>query len=328
MRLIEKQIQKLQALDVPAYKESDFGEFWAEAVSKVEGVRLEVSDDIIGYPLAGVEVHDLRFAGLDGTSVAAWYLRPTQVAEPCPVVVQFHGGNGSRGRPVDHAKWLLAGYAVVTMDFRQQGGTTGSRTPMDRCGNSHWICGNLDQPHNHYLYHAWTDALLSVRVAETRPEVRADQVIVSGSSQGGGTAMVAAALNPRVALCLANVPSFCWWEKRVQDGTACAGTIAEYLRRYPDAAACVFRTLSYYDVLHFADRIRCPFLGSCGLKDMSTPPDCVFAGFNKVGSEKQIEVYPFGGHEVLGVHAEKELAWLRSHLNPGADLEPFEKPRS
>ena len=184
MRLIEKQIQKLQALDVPAYKESDFGEFWAEAVSKVEGVRLEVSDDIIGYPLAGVEVHDLRFAGLDGTPVAAWYLRPTQVAEPCPVVVQLHGGNGSRGRPVDHAKWLLAGYAVVTMDFRQQGGTTGSRTPMDRCGNSHWICGNLEQPHNHYLYHAWTDALLSVRVAETRPEVRADQVIVSGSSQG------------------------------------------------------------------------------------------------------------------------------------------------
>lgn len=40
MRLIETQIQKLQALDVPAYKESDFDEFWAEVVSKVEGVRL------------------------------------------------------------------------------------------------------------------------------------------------------------------------------------------------------------------------------------------------------------------------------------------------
>ena len=132
--------------------------------------------------------------------------------------------------------------------------------------------------------------------------------------------MVAAALNPRVALCLANVPSFCWWEKRVQGRTACASTIAEYVRRYPDAAERVFQTLSYYDVLHFADRIRCPLLGSCGLKDTSTPPDCVFAAFNKVRSEKRIEIYPFGGHEVRGVHVEKELAWLRSHLAVDAAL--------
>lgn len=314
MRLVAKQIQPLQELDVPEYKESDFDAFWDGAVSAVEEVRLELSDEVIDYPLNGVEVHDLRFAGLDGTPIAAWYLRPTEVAGPCPVVVQFHGGNGSRGRPIDHAVWLLAGYAVVAMDFRQQGGTTGSRTAMDRYGTSHWICGNLEQPHNHYLYHAWTDALLSVRVAETRPGMSPDQVIVRGGSQGGGTAMVAAALNPRVALCLANVPSFCWWEKRVQDKTACAGTIAEYIRRYPDAAETVFRTLSYYDVLHFAGRIRCPLLGSCGLKDTSTPPDCVFAGFNKVQSEKQIEVYPFGVHEVPAVHVEKELSWARSRL--------------
>lgn len=315
MRLIAKQIQQLEELDIPSYKEADFDLFWKTAVSAVENADLDVSDRIIDYPLPGVEVHDLRFAGLDGTPVAAWYLRPTQNEQPCPVIVEFHGGNGSRGCPVDHAARLLAGYAVVAMDFRQQGGTTGSRTPMDRCGNSHWICGNLEQPHNHYLYHAWTDALLSVRIAESRTGIRADQVVVSGASQGGGTAMVMAALNPRVALCLANVPSFCWWEKRVEGGTACASTIAEYIRRYPDAAETVFRTLSYYDILHFADRIRCPLLGSCGLKDTSTPPDCVFAGFNKVKGEKQIEVYPFGGHEVRGVHVEKELAWLRSHLS-------------
>jgi len=314
MRLIAKQIEELQKLDVPAYKEDDFEAFWDGAVSAVERAALAVTDHVLDYALDSVEVHDLRFAGLDGTPVAAWYLRPRQAAAPCPVIVQFHGGNGSRGCPLDHATWLLAGYAVVAMDFRQQGGTTGSRTAMDRCGTSHWICGNLEQPHNHYLYHAWTDALLSVRVAETRPGVRADQVVVSGASQGGGTAMVMAALNPRVALCLANVPSYCRWEKRVQDGSACASTIAEYIRRYPNAAATVFRTLSYYDVMHFANRIRCPLLGSCGLKDGMTPPDCVFAGFNKVTSEKRIEVYPFGGHEVPAVHVEKELAWLRSHL--------------
>jgi cephalosporin-C deacetylase len=128
--------------------------------------------------------------------------------------------------------------------------------------------------------------------------------------------MMAAAMNPRVALCIANVPSFCWWERRVETGTACASTIADYIRRYPHTVETVFRTLSYYDVLHFADRIRCPFLGSCGLKDTLTPPDCVFAGLNKVTAEKQIEVYPFGGHEAQGFHVEKELKWLREKLAP------------
>ena len=316
MRIIEQQIRELEAIDIPTYKEPDFDQHWDDTVANVEAAPLDLSDEIIDYPLPDVEVHDIRFAGLDGTPVAAWYLRPTNVPQPCPVIVEFHGGNGSRGVPLNHAKWLLAGYAVVTMDFRQQGGITGSRTAMDRCGNSHWICGNIEQPRNHYLNHAWTDALLCVRVAETRPEVRADQVIVSGGSQGGGTAMFAASLNHRVALCLANVPSFTWWEKRVNDGTACASTLAEYIRRYPLSAPRVFQTLSYVDVLNFADRIACPLLGSCGLKDPATPPDCVFAGFNKVRSEKQIEVYPLGRHEIPPVHAEKELAWLRSHLNP------------
>jgi cephalosporin-C deacetylase len=314
MRQIEKQVRQLQAIDVPSYKEADFDEFWDRTVATVEAAPLEVSDEVIEYPLPDVEVHDLRFAGLDGTPVAAWYLRPTQVRGPCPVIVEFHGGNGSRGCPLDHSMWLLAGYAVVTMDFRQQGGITGSRTAMDRCGNGHWICGNLEQPHNHYLYHAWTDALLCVRVAETRLGVRPDQVIVSGVSQGGGTAIMAAALNPRVALCLSNVPSFCWWERRIETGTACASTIADYIHRYPAKAETVFRTMSYYDVLHFAGRVRCPLMGSVGLKDTLTPPDCVFAGFNKVTSEKRIEVYPFGGHERRGFHIEKELAWMRAHL--------------
>ena len=315
MRLIAEQIQLLEALNVPDYKEDDFDTFWETAVRAVEDVELRVTDEVINFPLDSVEVHDIRFEGLDGTPVATWYLRPRHVDTPRPVIVQFHGGNGSRGCPTDHARWLLAGYAVVAMDFRQQGGSTGSRTAMDRYGTSHWICGNLEHPHNHYLYHAWTDALLSVRVAETRSGVNPSQVVVSGSSQGGGTAMVLAALNPRIALCLANVPSFCFWEKRVQDKTACAGTIADYIRRKPESTETVFRTLSYYDVLHFADKIRCPLLGSCGLKDTATPPNCVFAGFNKVRSEKQIEVYPCGVHEVPAEHLEKELRWVRSHLS-------------
>ena len=109
----------------------------------------------------------------------------------------------------------------------------------------------------------------------------------------------------------------CLTEKRVFGGTACAGRIAEYLRRYPDAMDRVFRTLSYVDVMNFADHIRCPVLASCGLKDTATPPECVYAAYNKITSEKTIRNYPFGGHAIEPPQVEKALAWVRAHFAEG-----------
>jgi len=261
-------------------------------------------------------VRDIRFRGLDGTPVAGWFLRPAAAKGPLPVVVLFHGGNWRRGRPLDFASWVLAGFAVLSMDFRQQGGRTGSNTAMDMFAVNHWITMNIEKPPEYYLYHAWTDALMGLRVARDMPEADAGRLVVAGDSQGGGAALVMASLDPEVRLCVANVPSFCWWEKRVQTRTACATAIADYICRNQDQMETVFRTLSYFDVVNFADRITCPVVCSCGLEDASTPPECVYAAYNNIRSEKQMINCPFTGHAVPAWVQEKELAWLLRKLTP------------
>ena len=152
MRLVQEQIARLESIQVDGNPQPDFGAFWEAAVTRVNEASpgLEATDT--DYVLPGMAVRDIRFRGLDGTSVAGWFLRPAVADGPLPVVVVFHGGNWRRGRPLDFASWVLAGFAVLSMDFRQQGGRTGSNTAMDMFAVNHWITMNIEKPPESYLY--------------------------------------------------------------------------------------------------------------------------------------------------------------------------------
>jgi cephalosporin-C deacetylase len=315
MYFICKQLEDLQKIDATLTRQNDFDSFWHDAVKKVKKHDLKLKTVLYDYPLNDVTIYDTVFHGLDGTPIESWVILPRQAANnPVPAVVWFHGGGGRRERPFDYLHWLMAGFAVIVMDFRQQGGHTGSNTPMDRFGADSFAVMNIEKHDSYYLYHAWTDAMLSIRIAEQIPEIDPARIVVAGSSQGGGTAMVMAALNNNISICLAMVPSFCWWDRRVFIRTGCGKDLAHFIERYPDKMETVFKTMSYYDVINFADKIKCPVMVSCGLKDEATPPECVYAAYNKITSEKYIHNYPFGGHVIEPLEIEKQLRFIRERL--------------
>lgn len=316
MRLIKEQLAELLKLDVPLTKKDDFDSFWTEAVDRVEKHDPHIKMELREYPLDGVKVYDSIFLGLDKTPVNSWIMLPVCASKdkPVPVVVWFHGGNGSRMRPFNYLHWIMAGFAVIAMDFRQQGGTTGSNTPLKRCGANSFAVMNIEDCKSYYLYHAWTDALISIKLSRLIPEIDADKIVVAGGSQGGGTALAMAALDKRIALCLAAVPSFCWWERRIFIRSACAADISRFIERYPEKTETVFNTMTYYDVVNFVDKIECPVMASCGMKDESTPPDCVYAAYNKIRSEKYMDNYPAGGHSIEPQTTENWLRFIRERL--------------
>ncbi len=316
--LIRKRVQALAKLKVPLTAAPDFNDFWRKHCQKVNRHQLNAQSAAIPYPLENIEIRDTTFAGLDGTIVKAWIILPPAARDgKVPAMVWYHGGGGSRFRPYEHLRWVAAGFAVVAMDFRQQGGETGSATSLTRCGAQSFIVMNIETRDSYFLYHAWTDALLCLRLAMSTPEIDARRVAVGGSSQGGGTALAIAALDHRVAACVADVPSYCWWDKRIVTQTASGGELAAYLRRYPHKLEQVYRTMSYFDVMNFTGRIRCPVMVSCGLNDEAVPPECIFAAYNRITAEKSMNIYPFGRHNIEPWQAERQLAWLRARLHIG-----------
>jgi len=76
----------------------------------------------------------------------------------------------------------------------------------------------------------------------------------------------------------------------------------------------VWRTLSYFDNLNLADRIRCAVLMDVGLQDDICPPSSVFGAYNKITARKEIKVYPYHNHEVVEALWEEKLRWAHRYL--------------
>jgi cephalosporin-C deacetylase len=235
-----------------------------------------------------------------------------------PALIHYHGAGGQRGQPHSFAAWLSLGVAVISYDFRLQGGLTGSDSGFSTGSRDFsWVAQGLLDHRRSYLYHMWTDALRAIEVALQTPAIDRAKVGVNGGSQGGGIALGMAALHPEVNLCLADVPSSCWLEKRLFDRNGNFGQISDFLRAHPDQLDAVCATLSYFDNLNHAENIRCPVLVSVGLKDPICPPDTIHAACNRISAPKRIINYPFGEHDGGAVlHEEVKLAFVAEQFLP------------
>ena len=73
--------------------------------------------------------------------------------------------------------------------------------------------------------------------------------------------------------------------------------LVNYLKVHRTKVTTVFDTLSYVDGVNFAARARCPALFSVALMDTTCPPSTVYAAYHHYAGPRQLEVYPFNGHE-------------------------------
>jgi cephalosporin-C deacetylase len=93
--------------------------------------------------------------------------------------------------------------------------------------------------------------------------------------------------------------------------------IVRYAKIHRDQTERIFRTLSYFDVVNFAARAKSPALFSVALMDQVTPPSTVFAAYNHYAGPKEIEVYPYNGHENgETIHVERKMRRLAEAAAP------------
>jgi len=132
---------------------------------------------------------------------------------PLPTVVEFVGYGGGRGHAVDNLFWSSAGFAHLQMDARGQGsGWSRGDTP----DSGSWgpqvpgvMTRGITARETYYYRRLFTDAARAVDAARTLPAVDPARVAVVGGSQGGASALAAAALVPDVAAVGARVPFLC-----------------------------------------------------------------------------------------------------------------------
>ena len=126
--------------------------------------------------------------------------------------------------------------------------------------------------------------------------------------------LATAALDPRIRLCAPDIPFLCDWKKYFKTGnwTEVDAWIKADRDRSLERA---LRTMSYFDTLNLADRIRCPVFLGVGLQDDVCPPETIFSVYNRIASSKEFRVYPEAQHWVGASHDQERYRWIRERFD-------------
>ncbi|WP_299038612.1 acetylxylan esterase [uncultured Pseudokineococcus sp.] len=302
-------------------------DFWARTLAEARAAGGEVVTTPVATCLTAVEVHDVTFPGFGGEPVRAWLRLPAAALRGegrLPVVVEYVGYGGGRGAPEESLLWASAGFAHLHMDTRGQGsGWTRGDTP-DSGPAGPQVPGvmtrGITSRETYYYRRLFTDAARAVDAARTLDVVDPERVAVVGTSQGGGTAIAAAALVPDVAALAAKVPFLCDFPRAITiTDDDPFSEVARYLATHREQVDAVMEVLAHFDGVNLARRGRAPARFSAALMDSIVPPSTVFGAFHAYGGPKEMALWPFNGHEGGGIADDVAMvAFLREHLGvPG-----------
>ena len=315
--MLSAEIEALYQYLPPLTKREDFEVFWNQTLDETNALPLDLSLTPYPYPGKTVAVYQITYRGFGGTNIHGWYLEPIFSGEKKhPCLIHYHGFSGSRGHPADYMAWCMLGLSVIAVDCRGQGGVTRDDAVYHSGVNSSVVTNGILDKEEYYYRRVYMDCLRAIDCAESIPSVDSSRIILEGGSQGGALVMAVSALDNRPILALADVPSSSDLPSRVLGHHGSFGAVTDYIRTHPQHMDQVMETLSYFDTMNMAEKICCPVYASVGLSDPVCPAKMYFATYNRIQSEKHIELYPFAQHEGGGaLHMEKKLRYVSDFLN-------------
>jgi cephalosporin-C deacetylase-like acetyl esterase len=247
---------------------------------------------------------------LGGAPVSGYLARPKgAAAKSLPVLLTVHGaGVVSSNKQVDEAaKGLLA------LDINAHGILNG----QPKAYYEDLAKGQLnDYPNRgresretYYFLGMYLRLIRAMDFLTAQPEWNGKELIVYGTSQGGGQSIVAAGLDARVTAFAANVPAMCEHTSRV---CGWPRLIPRDAAGVPDPR--VLETARYFDAMNFATRTKADAVFSVGFVDDVCRPTSVYAAYNNVPGRKRIINEPRMNHAIWPSFNEGKDALIAAHL--------------
>lgn len=287
---IAKYEKMVTAPDVP----EDFHSFWAQMVKRSEEKPITYTRKEVKTPYCLLDLYEIRYSAADDTEVVAWFQVPKNIPGKKPCIVRFHGGSGQKG-----ISWTIvgAGMCCLMIDVRGQGGDTVDNGVYHSGGDyNHGMQSGILDKNEYYLGNVYLDAYRAVEVAAMQEEVDPERIGVSGGSQGGGMALVTAALNKRVKAADVHCPSYTCMHNRMENRSGVIGRITDYIFRHPEHLELIWDNVRYFDGLNHAPDITVPTFVGLTMDDKVCLPQFTYSAYKALNCEKEIRYYPYSPH--------------------------------
>jgi len=303
--LFDMPLENLQTYKGSNPRPDDFDLFWEKALDEMNAVDPEIELVPSSFKCSFADCFDLFFNGVGGARIHAKFLRPKFIEKPGPAVLQFHGYSGKSGDWIEFLGYAAEGFTVAALDCRGQGGLSEDVGGVKGTTFKGQIIRGLDDSPEKLLFRQiFLDTAQLAKIIMEMDKVDPKRVGVTGGSQGGGLTLACAALVPEIKLAAPAFP-FLSDYKRVWDMDLAVGAYEElktFFRQFDPLHLReeeIFTNLGYIDIQFLAPRINAKVMMAVGLMDTICPPSTQFAAYNKIKSEKSLNIFPDFAHEVL-----------------------------
>ena len=173
---------------------------------------------------------------------------------------------------------------------------------------------NMDNKDRYYYKRVYLGCLRANDFLVSLPQYDGASLAVTGGSQGGALSIITASLDPRVKFLGAFYPALC-------DVTGYLSGRAGGWPHFFDRNNLNFhntrekiQTIAYYDVANFARNIKVPGFYSWGFNDETCPPTSIYAAYNLINAEKNLNLFLETGHWTYSEQNSMLQKWILGRL--------------
>jgi cephalosporin-C deacetylase len=285
----------------------DLESFWAQSRAALADVPFDLQCEPVSEPAPGpapCAKFRLTYRSLGGIPIRAYLSCPITGARnqgPFPAIVMSPGYGGRQfGAALDECR---RGFVLLQVYPRSQG-ESGDLWKVDPSCNQAWLKHGKHSREEFYYRGGYLDLVRGIDCLLTRPDVDPERIGLMGTSQGGGMAIAAGALDRRVKAVVAHVPYLCNFRNN-----------AAYAK-FPELAndPAFLNTFDYFDPVNLAPWLRAPTLVSSGGLDVTCPPDAIRSVFDRLPGIKALVHYPDLTHTTCDDFYEMRWEWMRRYL--------------
>ena len=303
-----------ELIEPTATMPADFGEFWRQAIADARRTPLEpVMTRMPERSTPEVDVFHLSFQNQRlGSRLYGILSVPTRPGRfPAMLVVPgagvrpyfpsvatarrgvIHLAIGIHGIPVDRDSLLYNELRATALQNYMRAG--------------------IEDRDLYYYKRVFVGVVRAGDLLFSLPQFDGENYVVQGGSQGGGLAIVAGALDPRVKAIASSYPAM------ADHSGYLHGRAGGWPHVFADTVGMKAKqekieTLRYYDVVNFARLLRIPGIYAWGFNDRVVPPTSVFAAYNVITAPKEAVIAPEAEHFRLPAQIERMDAWLLDKL--------------
>lgn len=224
-----------------------------------------------------------------------YFAKPVKAApKSLPIVLLVHAagvkGSWCKSKPEEALRYAKMGKGALCFDLNAHGMLNGQPdeyyNDLEEGELKDYYIQGLEDRDEFYFRGMYLRLMRTLDFVTKLPEWDGKRIIVIGESQGGGQALAAAGLDPRVSAVVATVPAMCDW----------GGTLVDRKGGWPQpfersaSKKKMKKVLPYFDAPHLLRNSKATIVTEIGLIDQTCPSTSIYAAINQ--AKGKVIVYP------------------------------------